>query len=268
MEKFPKHNKNGLPLLDEDSYSTWKQRMTTYIQSTYYSLWTIIEHGHNVPQAVPTGADELKVYQQKIKAIGMLHVTFDEKVFDKVKDSKTTKEISDKLEQWYEGTSKSKELKLESLTEQLHQLKIRTYKDIRGYQDRVETLVSRIKGLGGVEVPDDWLTKRILRTITRKFESKVYVLEESKEKLTSEYVFKTLYHHESRINQEDEPSAKEASFKTISKHEEGSPSKQKGKTHSYSDSDDEEIANFIRRLPRGLGKYKGKLPLKCSLVER
>ena len=82
MGKFPKHNKNGLQLLDEDSYSTWKQRMTTYIQSTNYSLWTIIEHGYNVPQTVPTGADELKEYQQNIKAIGMLQATFDENVFD------------------------------------------------------------------------------------------------------------------------------------------------------------------------------------------
>ena len=153
--------------------------MTTYIQSTNYSLWTIIEHGYDVPKNVPTGADELREYQQNIKAIGMLHATFDEKVFDKVKDLKTTKEIWDKLEQRYEGTSKSKKLKLESLTEQLHQIKMRTNEDIRGYQDRVETLVSKIKGLGKDEISDEWVAKRVLRTMTRKFEPKVLVLEES-----------------------------------------------------------------------------------------
>lgn len=208
MGKFPKHKKNGLPLLDEDSYSTWKQRMPTYIQSTDYSLWTMIEHGYDVPKSVPTGADELKECQQNIKAIGMLQATFDEKVFDKVKDLKTAKEIWEKLEQRYEGISKSMELKLESLTEQLHQIKMRTDEDIKGYQDRVETLISKIKGLGGEEISDEWLAKRILRTVTRKFESKVSVLEESQDKLTSKYVFETLYHYESRINQEDEPSAK------------------------------------------------------------
>ena len=57
------------------------------------------------------------------------------------------------------GTSKSKELKLESLTEQLHQIKIRTNEDIRGYQDRVETLVSKIKGLGKDEISDEWVAK-------------------------------------------------------------------------------------------------------------
>ena len=29
------------------------------------------------------------------------------------------------------------------------------------------------------------------------------------------------------------------------------------------ESDDEEIANFVQKLKRGTGKYKGKLPLKC-----
>jgi hypothetical protein len=32
----------------------------------------------------------------------------------------------------------------------------------------------------------------------------------------------------------------------------------------HDDSDeDEEMANFVRKLKRGTGKYKGKLPLKC-----
>ena len=56
-------------------------------------------------------------------------------------------------------------------------------------------------------------------------------------------------------------SRKEAAFKASSK--------QAGKNKSMKDkltsdeSDDEEIANFVRKLKRGTGKYKGKLPLKC-----
>jgi hypothetical protein len=108
MGKFAKYNKNGMPLLDEDLYSSWKQRMTTHIQSIDYALWTIIENGYVVPKSAPTGQDELKAHQLNIKAIAMLHATVDEKVFDKIQDLKSTKEIWDKLEQRYEGTSKSK----------------------------------------------------------------------------------------------------------------------------------------------------------------
>ena len=63
--------------------------------------------------------------------------------------------------------------------EQLHQLKMRTDEDIRGYQDRVEALVSKLKGLGKDDISDNWVAKRVLRTVTRKFEPKVYVLEKA-----------------------------------------------------------------------------------------
>ena len=142
---------------------------------------------------------------------------------------------------------------------------MRTDEDIRGYQDCVESLVSKVRSLGKKEDPtDDWVAKRVLRTVTRKFEPKVSILEEREDTPSSKQVFDILYHFESRINQEDEPSTKEVAFKSISKHEEASTSKQKGKTHSCNNLDDEELENFLaRNLPRGSGKYKGKLPLKC-----
>ena len=46
---------------------------------------------------------------------------------------------------------------MESLVEQLHQIKMRSDEDIRGYQDRVETLVSKIRGLGKDAISDDWV---------------------------------------------------------------------------------------------------------------
>jgi hypothetical protein len=60
-------------------------------------------------------------------------------------------------------------------------------------------------------------------------------------------------------NKEDNPSNKEAYFK--------SSKKTKTKEHnsgdnSDSESDEEEV-NFVRKLKRGLGKYKGKIPFKC-----
>ena len=104
--------------------------------------------------------------------------------------------------------------------EQLHLLKMRSDEDIRGYQDRVEVLVSKVRSLGKKEeVSNEWVAKRVLRTVTRKYEPKVFVLEEREDTPTSEQVFDILYHFESKLNQEDEPSAKEAAFKTISKHD-------------------------------------------------
>jgi len=92
----------------------------------------------------------------------------------------------------------------------------------------------------------------------------VSVLEEREDIPSSEQVFVILYHFETKLNQDDEPSTREATFKSISKDEEASTLKQKGKTHSSNNPDDKELQNFLaRNLPRGSGKYKGKLPLKC-----
>ena len=78
--------------------------------------------------------------------------------------------------------------------------------------------------------------------------------------MTVDQLHGTLVAYEMRIEDED-MSRKEAAFKVSSK--------QAGKNKSTKDkltsdeSDDEEIANFVWKLKRGTGKYKGKLPLKC-----
>ena len=159
MGKFAKSNKNGVPLLEENSYSSWKQRMRTHIQSTNYALWEIIKKGYVALEIAPTSEDEFKVFKLNLKAVRMLHEALDEKVFDKIGDLRSAKEIWDKLEQRYEGTSKSKELRLKSLIERLHQIEMRTDEDIRGYQDHAETLVSKLKGLGKDDISDNWVEK-------------------------------------------------------------------------------------------------------------
>ena len=66
--------------------------------------------------------------------------------------------------------------------------------------------------------------------------------------------------YEMRIKDED-TSRKETTFKVSSKQV-GKNKSTKGKPTS-DESDDEEMTNFVRKLKRGTGKYKGKLPLKC-----
>ena len=42
-----------------------------------------------------------------------------------------------------------------------------------------------------------------------------------------------------------------------------SKTKPKSKNSNNDESDSEEEANFVRKIKRGIGKYKGKLPLIC-----
>ena len=66
--------------------------------------------------------------------------------------------------------------------------------------------------------------------------------------------------YEMRIEDED-TSRKEETFK-VSFKQVGKNKSTKDKPTS-DDFDYEEITNFVRRLKRGVGKYKGQLPFKC-----
>jgi hypothetical protein len=69
--------------------------------------------------------------------------------------------------------------------------------------------------------------------------------------------------YEMRIEQ-DNTATKEATFKASKRK--NKKEKQKPKLDcSYSDDSkgDEEVANFVKRMKKGTGKYKGMLPLIC-----
>jgi hypothetical protein len=68
--------------------------------------------------------------------------------------------------------------------------------------------------------------------------------------------------YEMRKNK-DNPIMKEATFKVIKKLKKKDKEKPKSLCSCNDDSEeDEDMANFVRRLRKGTGKYKGMLPLK------
>jgi hypothetical protein len=70
--------------------------------------------------------------------------------------------------------------------------------------------------------------------------------------------------YEMRTEQEN-PDVKEAAFKASKRS--NKKGKQQAKEHSSNSDvseDDEEVANFVKRLNKGThGRYRGKLPLIC-----
>ena len=58
--------------------------------------------------------------------------------------------------------------------------------------------------------------------------------------------------------EQDGPSKKEATFKSSEE-----PKKSKALSKNQSENLDDDEALFIKKLERGTGKFKGKLPLKC-----
>jgi hypothetical protein len=105
-----------------------------------------------------------------------------------------------------------------------------------------------MKGLGEM-IEEYFLVQKILRSLPDRFNSKVSAIEEITDlnTLTLDQLLGTLTAYEMRITK-GKSTTREASFKV----------------EKNTDSDIDEIeANFVRRLKKGSGKYKGKPPFKC-----
>ena len=93
------------------------------------------------------------------------------------------------------------------------------------------------------------------------YNPKVSTLEDREDisKLILGELYGILIAYELRIGQENH-SKEETPFKVLKKTE---AQKSKLQSNSQEESYDEEKVNFIKKMKRGSGKYKDKLPFKC-----
>ena len=104
-------------------------------------------------------------------------------------------------------------------------------------------------------MPESIIVQKILRPLPSRFNPKVSAIEETAdcETLTMNQLLGNLTAYEMRLPQK-KPSTREATFKT---------EKKKGEERDVCSCSDEEEEFFFKKLDRGSGKYKGKLPFKC-----
>jgi hypothetical protein len=81
---------------------------------------------------------------------------------------------------------------------------------------------------------------------------------ENLDKLAMDELYGILTAYELRLGHEN-PSQGQATFKVIKK----TKNQKKKLQYSHDEESDVEEANFIKKLQKGSGKYKGKLPFKC-----
>jgi hypothetical protein len=165
----------------------------------------------------------------------------------KVMHLETAKEMWDKLISSYEGNEKVKDAKLQTYRVQFEQMKMKEDETVGKYFLRVEELVNAMKSVGE-KIEEPSLVQKILRSLPDRFNPKVSTIEEINDLKALEFdqLIGALTAYEMRIVK-DKPISREASFK-LDKNE---------------DSEPDEIEAKLRRLKKGSGKYKGKLPFKC-----
>jgi hypothetical protein len=175
-----------------------------------------------------------------------------------------TKEIWDKLQNVYEGDAKVKATKLQTYRGQFEQLKMKEDENIASYFLRVDETMNAIKGLGE-EVDESIIVQKVLRSLPMRFDPNISALEERTymSTISMDELHGIFIAYEMRTEQEN-PVTKEATFKASKKTKKKRKKNPKSECSCNDDSEeDEEMENFVRKLQKGTGKYKGKLLLKC-----
>ena len=97
--------------------------------------------------------------------------------FMKVMHYKSAKEIWDKIVTSYEGDEQVKRAKLQTLRIQYETLKMYNDESVANYFLRVDEVVNCMKNLGE-EIKEAVVVEKVLRSLSSRFESKVFAIEE------------------------------------------------------------------------------------------
>ena len=147
------------------------------------------------------------------------------------------------METIYAGDSKVKRAKLQTFKAQFEGLKMKDEENILEYFERVDNIVNAIKGLG-VDVPENEIVEKILRTLPMLYNPKLSTLEdrENLKDLTMDELYGILTTYELRLGHENPPKG-DATFKVLKKTKNQT---KKYQTSHHEESDVEE-ANFIKK---------------------
>ncbi|XP_022007712.1 uncharacterized protein LOC110906973 [Helianthus annuus] len=196
-------------------------------------LWTIVEEGYT---EVASGApeNEQNVYKEKVKrdkkALHIMFQVVNETVFERIATCKTSKDAWEVLHKAYRGENRVK-TKIMSIEQQ-------SYNQLRLNEERVE---------------EQRIVEKILRSLTRKYESVVVAIEESKDlnTISTEELLGILQSHELRLKQYDDAPAEQA-FQV--------------QGNNYDRSRQFRIENSGRGRGKGRGRYNGSI--RCYNCQR
>nr|XP_016458367.1 PREDICTED: uncharacterized protein LOC107782049 [Nicotiana tabacum] len=114
------------PYFNGQYFSHWKVRMKIFAKAYDVKVWRVIKKGnYPLPASTPSLADpedidsyskeQLEVVQVNNKTRNLLHNAISGEEYEKISSCDTAKEMWDKLEVTYEGTSKIKEIHINML---------------------------------------------------------------------------------------------------------------------------------------------------------
>ncbi|XP_070014140.1 uncharacterized protein [Nicotiana sylvestris] len=146
------------PYFNGQYFSHWKVHMEIYAKAYDVKVWRVIKKGnYSLPAATPPLADpedidlytkeQMEVVQVNNKARNLLYNAISGEEYEKISSCGTTKEMWDKLDITYEGTSKAKETHINMLVHDYELFSMKEGEFIEEIFARFRKIISDLKDL-------------------------------------------------------------------------------------------------------------------------
>ncbi|GMJ02182.1 hypothetical protein HRI_003887400 [Hibiscus trionum] len=197
-----------IPIFQGSNYDVWSTKMKTLFISQ--DLWDFVEKGYSEEGVA---ADTLKDMRKKdAKALFFIQQAVDDAVFSsRISDAAKAKEAWDSLKNGYRGTKKVLTVKLQTLRRQFESFRMKDEESVHDCSNNLMVIVHQMRKYGE-QISDQKVVEKLLRSLTRKYESTVAAIEESKDLtvLTVDELLGSLQSHEDRHKSYEEENTEKA----------------------------------------------------------
>ncbi|KAK2364451.1 hypothetical protein QL285_089320 [Trifolium repens] len=184
---------NRPPLLNgSNNYDHWKSKMTAFLRSIDSKVWKVVLTGWDHPtyaskEDTSTGVQKPEVEwtpeeetaaHYNHKAIYGLFNGVDTSVFKLIKNCVSAKEAWEILQTCYEGTTKVKQSKIQHLTSKFEALRMKDDESIQDFHLSLLDIANSFEALGE-KISDEKLSRKLLRSLPKRFDMKVTAIEEA-----------------------------------------------------------------------------------------
>ncbi|KAK2426944.1 putative mitochondrial protein [Trifolium repens] len=218
---------NRPPMLTGSNYDHWKPKMIAFLKSIDSRTWKAVLKGWDHPLIVTkegTSTGELKpeadwtkeedeAALSNNKAINALFNGVDTNMFKLIKKCLSAKEAWEILMTCYEGTSKVKMSKLQLLTTKFENLRMKEEESIQDFHMNLINIANAFETLGE-KVSDEKLSRKMLRSLPKRFDMKVTAIEEAQDiaNMKIDELVGSLQTFELTINERGEKKNKSVAF--------------------------------------------------------
>ncbi|XP_047260813.1 uncharacterized protein LOC124894103 [Capsicum annuum] len=171
------------PILSGENDPIWAVKMRTYLRA--YDLWEVVEVGgeeNHFPNN-PTMA-QIKNHRGEVsknfRALSCIQSTLLEVIFTRVMTSEIAKEAWDKLKEEFHKSDKIRKIKVINLRREIEILIMKDLETIEEFSNKLMKVVNKIR-LMGEELIDLRIMKKVLVSLSKRFEEKISSLKDSKD---------------------------------------------------------------------------------------